>query len=120
LVYRLGGGPSIKGKLADLGGGGARVVLERPLDRGEVVRLIFPRKADQAQQPGRLIIGHVVHSRAALEGYVVGVAFGWDAAVRVPAQPAVWRAEPASWFHRFTGRAKPQHPVALHLGKRPG
>ncbi len=101
LVYRLSGGPSFKGTLADLASGGARLILDRPLASGEVIRLVFPRKGDEANRQGRMILGQVVHSQAELGGHVVGVVFGWDAAIKESAQPIAQKAGLGSWFRLF-------------------
>jgi hypothetical protein len=111
LVYRLGGGPSFKGTLADLGSDGARLILDRPLDSGEVIRVIFPRKGDEANRPGRMILGQVVHSQAEPGGHVVGVVFGWDAAVKESTQPTARKAGLMSWFRLFWKKAAPRSPA---------
>jgi hypothetical protein len=82
LVYDLGGGETLKGELTDLGTGGARLILDRPLAAGRVVRLVFPRSKHSASRTGKMIVGQVVHSRSEAGQSVVGVAFGWDAAVK--------------------------------------
>jgi hypothetical protein len=106
VVHRLGGGPSLKGTLADLGGG-ARLRVDRPLGRGEVIRLVFPAGRGEANRQGRMILGQVVHSRAEEGGYAVGVAFGWDAAVKDVARPDTRTAGFLSWLRSFWTRAAP-------------
>jgi PilZ domain len=107
VVHRLGGGPSLKGTLADLGGGGARLRVDRPLGRGEVIRLVFPARRGEANRQGRMILGQVVHSRAEEGGYAVGVAFGWDAAVKDVARPDTRKAGFLSWLRSFWTQAAP-------------
>jgi hypothetical protein len=101
LVYRLGGGPSFKGTLASLGSDGARLILDRPLDSGEVIRLIFNRKGDEANRPGRMILGQVVHSQAKPGHHLIRVVFGWDAAVKQSAQPITQKEGLRSWLRRL-------------------
>lgn len=98
VVHRLGGGPSVRGNLADLGGGGARLFLDRSLGPGEVIRVVLPPRKGEGPHQGRMILGQVVHSRAESRGHVVGVAFGWDAAVREPARPVAGKAGLLSWL----------------------
>ncbi len=89
-MNKLNGGPTLKGSLADLGSNGARVILDRPLENGEVIRLSFPREPGEVLYPGRTIIGRVLHSRGGLRRHVVGVAFGWSTACtrkRPPSPP---------------------------------
>ena len=66
-MSRLSGGSPFKGTLSGLGNAGARVILDRPLDSGEVIRLTFPRKPGETRHRGRMIIGQVLHSRHELE-----------------------------------------------------
>lgn len=114
VVHRLGGGPSLKGTLADLGGGGARLMLDRPLGPGEVIRLVFPAKGGGTRRQGRMILGQVVHLQAEPGGYAVGVAFGWDAAKEV-ARPVSRKAGLLSWFRSFWRKATP----GISSGSRP-
>ncbi len=82
LIYKLLGGEPLKGSLADVGSGGIRVSLDGSLTEGEPVRLVFPREGGTPGRAGRTIIGHVAH-RAGGRGFRdVGIAFGWQAAVR--------------------------------------
>ena len=104
----MGGGPSLEGTLADLGGGGARLIVDRPLGRGEVIRLVFPPRRGEASRQGRMILGQVVHSKTESEGHVVGVAFGWDAAAKEPAQSASRQGGLLSWVRSFWKGATPK------------
>ncbi len=81
LVYRLEGGPPLKGMLADAGNGGVRVTLGHPLEEDEAVRLVFSRPHDPSSRPGRTIIGRVAHARRQSGCYHVGIAFAWEAAM---------------------------------------
>ncbi len=105
LVHSLGGGPAMKAELRDLGKGGARLLLDRPLSRGQGLRLIFPRKSGQTDQSGRMIVGHVVYSRVQDGRHMVGVAFGWHAAVKETQQP-MFRKTAFSWIGLFSRKAK--------------
>jgi hypothetical protein len=105
LVHRLGGGPSLKGSLADVGGGGARLILDRPLGSGEVIRLVFPPRSGDASRQGQMILGQVVHSQAESGGHVVGVAFGWDASFGESVRPAARETGFLSWFRSFWKKA---------------
>ena len=101
VVQRLDGGPPIPGTLLDIGGGGALLSLGRRLAAGEAFRLIFPRKPRERAGPGRTMIGSVVHSRDDSGRAIVGVAFGWDAAV-APRSMRIDRASaPSSWLARL-------------------
>ena len=111
----MGGGPSLKGTLADLGGGGARLMLDHPLGPGEVIRLVFPAKGGEASRQGRMILGQVVHSQAEPGGYAVGVAFGWDAAMKEAARPVSRKAGLLSWFRSFWRKDTPR----IASGSRP-
>lgn len=100
-MYNLSGGPAFKANLVDLGRGGARIALERPVARGTPVRLVFPRKSGETGRTGRVIVGQVVHSRADGDRYLIGVAFGWHAAVKDAAQP-LYRKTARTWFGFFS------------------
>jgi hypothetical protein len=106
LVYDLSGGETLKGELTDLGNGGARLLLDRPLSEGHVVRLVFPRRSEPGHRNGRTIVGQVVHSRSDARGAVVGVAFGWDAVVAGSAKSAVSERSPRSWFGLLSRQTK--------------
>jgi hypothetical protein len=112
LVYNLGGGPTIKAELRDLGKGGARLLLDRPVSRGQGLRLVFPRKSGQTDRSGRMIVGHVVYSRVEGGRHVVGVAFGWHAAVKQTPQP-MYQKTAFSWIGLFSRKAKTPSLVPL-------
>jgi hypothetical protein len=112
LVYNLGGGPPIKAELRSLGKGGARLLLDRPLSRGQGLRLVFPRKSGQTHQTGRMIVGHVVHSRVEDGRHVVGVAFGWHAAVKDTPRP-MYHKTTFSWIGLFSRKSKTPSLVPL-------
>jgi hypothetical protein len=73
------GGPAFMASLADIGAGGARLTVERPLAVGEIVRVVFPGKLDSKRRQGRMIIGRVVHASPGSRGRVVGIEFGSNA-----------------------------------------
>lgn len=75
------------GELKDVGRGGIRLTLAHDLPEGEVVQVHFPRKSDSNRPDGRMIIGHVVHSKPDLGRHVVRIAFGWDTAVGTESRP---------------------------------
>src|SRR5271166_1037431 len=77
LVSKLGGGPRLKGALVDISSGGARVILDRPLHSGEVIRLILPGRPGKVHHSGRIMIGQVLHSGGVPGRHVVGIGFGW-------------------------------------------
>jgi hypothetical protein len=115
VVRRMGGGPSLRGTVADLGGGGARLRLDGPLGAGEVIRLVFPPKKGGASHTGRMILGQVVHSQAEPSGHVVGIAFGWDATDKEKGAPTINRkAGLLSWFRSFGRKAGTPRPVNPH------
>ena len=116
LVYDLSGGETLKGELTDLGTGGARVILDRPLAAGRVVRLVFPRSRHSASRTGKMIVGHVVHSRSEAGQSVVGVAFGWDAAVKESPRQADPKKMSWWWSGLFSRKAK--HPRTAVSRKR--
>jgi hypothetical protein len=105
LVHSLGGGPPIKAELRDLGKGGARLILDRPVSRGQGLRLVFPRKSGQTDRSGRMIVGHVVYSRVEDGRHLVGVAFGWHAAVKETPRP-MYRKTAFSWIGLFSRKAR--------------
>jgi hypothetical protein len=102
----LGGGPPLQGELMDVGGGGVRVALDRSLPSEEIVRVFFPRKSNVGRQPGRMIIGHVVHSESDAGRYIVRIAYGWDAAVPRTASPIRKDSESSSLFRPFSRKLK--------------
>ena len=119
LVSRLSGGPSLKGILTDLSGGGARLILDRPLGRGEVVRLVFPRKGNAASQPGRIILGQVVHSQIEPGCHIVRVAFAWDAAVKQSPRAIAPKRGLFSWFRGFWQKSALRRPVSSQRRQAP-
>jgi hypothetical protein len=106
MVHDLSGGEMLRAELADVAKGGARLVLDRPLAQGKMVRLVFPGKNHVGQRSGRMIVGHVVHSRSESGRSVVGVAFGWDAAVSAGSRPNLPKVKSRSWFGLFSRKAK--------------
>jgi hypothetical protein len=95
LVNKLSGGSALKGSLIGLGSGGARVMLDRPLESGEVIRLTFPQELAARCPGGRMIIGQVRHSSGVPGRHVVGVSFGWPTGFnrrpsRIPLKPGLW------------------------------
>ena len=111
VVYNLSGGPAFKANLVDLGRGGARIALDRPMAQGAPVRLVFPRKSGETGRSGRVIVGQVVHSRVDGGRYVIGVAFGWHAAVKDAAQP-LFRKSARTWFGFFSRRPRETSPAS--------
>jgi hypothetical protein len=112
LVYKLRGGEPLKGSLADVGSGGIRVNVDGSLDEGEVVRLVFPRRSGEPARSGRTILGHVAHGAVGPGCHDIGIAFGWQAAVRGPA-PEVRRPGPLTRWLRFLAcKAFGRHHVA--------
>jgi len=113
LVHRLGGGPTLKAGLCDIGGGGVRLTVDQPLAIGEVVQLVFPGKPNGGRKHGRMIIGHVVHASARQDGRMVGIEFGWAAAA--PQHPKSHRLDSPlrSIFGLFSRKRKQGRPRAL-------
>jgi PilZ domain len=105
FVYNLSGGPAFKAELINLGSGGASIALDRRLVDGTTIRLVFPRKSGETGRGGRVIVGHVVHSREEPGRHVVGVVFGWHAAVKDGPQPLL-RKSRHKWFGLFARRTK--------------
>jgi hypothetical protein len=100
LVYQLAGGAPLKGRLADVGEGGVRVALDRPLEEAALVRLVFPNRRAPSSTPGRMIIGQVAHSRLQSGSYQIGIAFGWLSAMG--GSPTIRRDEAApGWLGSF-------------------
>jgi hypothetical protein len=98
MVYDMSGGQRFKAAIEDLGSGGARLIVDRPMAPGHVVRLMFPRKRDGQHRAGQMIVGHVVHSRNEAGRSVVGVAFGWDADFKANPQPRSAKKAIRSWL----------------------
>jgi hypothetical protein len=105
FVYNLSGGPPFKAELINLGRGGASIALDRPLGAGTTVRLVFPRKRGETNRSGRVIVGHIVHSRAEAGRHVIGVVFGWHAAVKDGPQP-LYRKTAHKWLGFFSRKPK--------------
>jgi hypothetical protein len=105
FIYNLSGGPAFKADLIDLGRGGASIALDRHLPPGMVVRLVFPRKGSETNRSGRVIVGHIVHSRSEAGRHVIGVVFGWHAAVKDGPQP-LFRKTARNWFGLFSRKPK--------------
>ena len=76
-VTRLSGGPSIKGKVVDIRSGGAHLILDDPLNTGEIIRLILPARPDEVVHSGRMMIGRVLCSGGTPGRHNVGIGFGW-------------------------------------------
>ena len=64
FVYNLSGGPAFKADLIDLGRGGASIALDRPLAGGTDGSAGVSAQERGNGRSGRVIVGHVVHSRA--------------------------------------------------------
>jgi PilZ domain len=105
FIYNLSGGPAFKADLIDLSRGGASIALDRHLPPGMVVRLVFPRKRGETHRSGRVIVGHIVHSRSEAGRQVIGVVFGWHAAVKDGPQP-LFRKTAHKWFGLFSRKPK--------------
>jgi PilZ domain len=112
MVYNIGGGPGIRAELRDVANGGACLMVDQPLCRRQGLRLVFPRKDGPTGRTGRTIIGHVVHSRAESGRYMVGVAFGWHAAVRENPRP-IYRKTVFGWFGLFGRKAKTPSAISV-------
>lgn len=113
-VHRLDGGSSMDGEIVDVGGGGVCVAVDRRLTEGELVRLVFPRRPGETQGAGRTMLGYVSHARTDSGRQVVGIAFSWDAGIRVKSvrvdRRPVTSAGPLRWLGwlglRLRGRAQ--------------
>jgi hypothetical protein len=106
LVSKLCEGRSLKGALVDITSGGARILLDQPLDSGEVIRLTFLRRPDEVQHAGQMIIGQVLQSRGGPGRYVVGIAFGWYTGVKKAPRPIRRKGGLWSWFGLFSKKRK--------------
>ncbi len=71
------------GEIVDVGGGGVCVAVDRRLTEGDVVRLVFPRRPGETRGSGRTMLGCVSHARTESGRQVIGIAFSWDAGIRV-------------------------------------
>jgi len=115
-VNKLSGGPILKGSLADLGSAGARVILDRSLETGEVIRLTFPRESGGIRHQGRMIIGRVLHSRGVSGRHVVGVAFGWSTGCKRKQSPRLPKRGFWSWLRAYWGSRNSRRPVRSRKG----
>jgi hypothetical protein len=91
--FELSSGLPFAGELLDVSRGGVRAAVSRNLASDQVVRLLFPCKGAKKGLE-RMIIGHVVHSKAHAGRHVVRIAFGWDAAVHHDSR--TFRQDPSS------------------------
>jgi hypothetical protein len=93
------------GELVDVGGGGVCVMVDRRLEEGEVVRLIFPSRPGESRGSGRTMLGAVTHMRTESGRQVVGIAFSWDAGIRVKTVRVDGKSpppsRPKSWLQRL-------------------
>jgi PilZ domain len=105
MLYDMSGGQRFKAAIEELGSGGARLIVDRPIAPGHIVRLMFPRKREGQHRTGRMIVGHVVHSRNEAGRSVVGVAFGWDADFKSNPQPRSAKKAIRSWLGILSGTA---------------
>ncbi len=104
-VYPLIGGCAVVAELVDVSKGGASLVVDRPFSEDQGVRLVFPGNTGHKSHAGRTIVGHVVHSRHQGDRYSIGVAFGWEAAVKDTPRP-ISRKAGFAWFG-LLGRKEP-------------
>ena len=102
----LNSGPPSVGELLHVGRGGVRLTFDHCLPRDEVVRLLIPRKSSNSRCGGRMIIGHVAHSVADSGRRVVGIAFGWDAAVQHDARRVRKDGKSPSVFRPISARLR--------------
>ena len=102
-MRRLAGGPCVKGTILDLGGGGARLILEKPIAVGEVIQLNFPRRPGQVRDPGRLMIGQVLHAGGVPGRHIVGIGFGWYTGAEVESAAKKPRRALWSWARLLCG-----------------
>jgi len=120
LVYKLNGSEPMTGELTELRKTGLRLALARPLDNGEVVRLILPPSANRPSPSGRTIIGHVVTSSSAAAGHLVGIDFGWETGVGHGTRAAAHQAKRPWWrriFSRGAAESRSPRPVRLTRGR---
>jgi len=107
LIFKIAGGPHIKGTLANFSPGGVGVTTECPLAPGDIVRILFPRRGTEGKQFGRLMIGDVAHARTEGDRWIVGIAFAWHAADKGIRGGMHQKPAQTRWFHFFSTRAKP-------------
>ncbi len=99
LVSKLSGGPHFRGSLVKLGRTGAGLILDRPLERGEVIRLAFPKRLEEVRHPSQTIIGLVQHHSHSKRGrHVIRVVFGWDTQIRQKRFPGSLTRRCWSWL----------------------
>jgi len=106
LIYKISGGPPIKGMITDCAPGGIGLRTDRLLTPGDIVRLLFPRRGPGETQCGRLIIGRVTHSHGEGDSRRVGIAFAWDAAVTGVKRVVHQKPARGRWFQLFSARPK--------------
>ena len=109
-VYPLIGGSAVLADLVDVSKGGASLVVDRPFSEDQGVRLVFPGNSSHKSHAGRTIVGHVVHSRLQGDRYSIGVAFGWEAAVKDNPRPVSRKARFA-WFGLLGRKEQPTQPA---------
>jgi PilZ domain len=102
LVTQLSGGPDLVGSLVEIGGGGVRIIVERPLYCGDMVRLILPGRPGGVRNPGRPIVGKVRHSGGTPGRHVIGIAFDGDTGVEKEPPPSRRKIGLWSWFRHFS------------------
>ena len=108
-VNDLSGGESFTAEIAHLGSGGARLIVDRPMAPGHVVRLIFPREKHSNAQTGPMILGQVVRSRHEAGKSLVRVAFGWDADFKDKRQHNRAKNPIRSWLRSLSAAADRIH-----------
>ena len=106
IVHELSSGRRSVGTLIDVSQGGIRMALAHSLADDEVVQLFFPRKSNNYHPEGRMIIGHVAHSKCEAGRHVVRIAFGWVAAVRDASRVVRKDSKSKSFFRPFSKSLK--------------
>ena len=112
-IHRLEGGPSFPGTLIDVAGGGISLVLDRHLAVGEAVRLVFRRNTGEPGGSGWTMIGSVVHWRNVSGRQVVGIAFGWGAAVAAKSVRIDRKPASTSWFRSVLRKVAHRKPAGV-------
>ncbi|MHB1557232.1 MAG: PilZ domain-containing protein [Isosphaeraceae bacterium] len=97
-VNKLSGDRPLKGSLVGLTSTGVRLILDRPLESGEVIRLVFARQPGEVCYQGQTIIGQVRQSRNEAGRHIVGVAFGWATGCNRKRSPRPPKAGWWSWL----------------------